>query len=544
MADRVAGGPAKPHAALEHRSSWVDAVEVDERKLQEYMCQRQHTLLLKGAATAMRHTLEPTPTSGVLDGFLHFGDSLMILSHFTQGLLQSDIGEDVPVADGSSACVTGASLSTGRTVGACPRNVFTLSRADDDDGFGDSAYVHYGQPFRMGCSTALSEKSMYLFASRDTTEELQEGETLMCVYPRARPGTRWRVLRPGDGGEGGGAGGEVVKIASPVVLESLATGHCLRSDTTVRMNNYGNEYRVFGASTLQEASAGHCEGADVWSFVNSEWTDEVMKMARSRGINANCAGVLDICRGGVCISESSSRGAVDGPATLPRRLPPHGGASHDPVELLWNPIALADHELQLLEREVSDELVLLRLHPELRRAGMHVVRKLRRMCRNADVDCSGMLPVRTFEGVLSYFAVRLEAGELQKLVNLLGDQHKQDPDIQLIDYRKFFKLMEPTMSDLRVGIVQDAYARLERLGRGSVELSDLQRLWDPQSHPEYARGDMSEAEARDEFFNQWESCNADGIVSSEEFMDYYRDVSMAVEHDAIFIELVRRTWGL
>merc|ERR1719409_1585543 len=124
------------------------------------------------------------------------------------------------------------------------------------------------------------------------------------------------------------------------------------------MNHYGNEWRVFGVRAGIPAPP-----IATWSFVDSDWADGVVQAARARhSLEASAA--RDIA------------GLDAGP---------------DPGELLRDPVAAADHELRLLEREVADFSVLLRIYPQLRHKGMHHVRRLRRMCMSADMDHTGFL---------------------------------------------------------------------------------------------------------------------------------------------------------
>lgn len=275
------------------------------------------------------------------------------------------------------------------------------------------------------------------------------------------------------------------------------------------MNHYGNEWRVFGSSVADNPMPS----AATWSFVDSAWADGIVQAARTRHV-----------------MEASAARDIAGLDAGP-----------DPAELLFNPVAAADHELAVLEREIADYSVLLRMYPQLRRSGMHQVRRLRRMCMSADVDKSGCLPARTFEGVLSWVGLRVQEGELQKLINLF----EVDPHTGVLDYRGFFKYMEANMSEVRVTVVEDAYAKLQKLANGgSVEVRDLQQNWNPRCHPEVQSGAITEVEAVEEFLNQWDIASSDGMVSYDVFLDYYRDVSMAVEQGEVFVDIVRKAWDL
>jgi len=345
----------------------------------------------------------------------------------------------------------------------------------------------------------------YLYGSKDGIEGhgLSEDETLMCLYPRASAGTHWRVLRvhPTEERKNKSPPGEdfsnVVALSTHIILQSVGTNHNLSSDQALRMTTYGNEWRVFGTSTTLPANA-----VSLWSFVDTQWAEEVVAEARRN---------------------------------------PKG--QEDPGELLQNPVYRAEHELRVLESEGGAAVykVLERIYPIIRGAGMHVVRRLRCMCVNADTDGRGTLPLHTFRGILSWIAIRLNDDEMDQLIALF----ELGPGSRIIDYRRFFTLMAPSMPNLRKDVVRDAYSKLQSMARGGlVQVEDIQRNWNPKCHPEVQKGVITESEARQDFILQWDVTSADGLVSYEEFLEYYSDVSTAVESNEHFVELVRCGWRL
>lgn len=362
--------------------------------------------------------------------------------------------------------------------------------------------LHYGQVIRLGASLLLAERPHYLFSSASSSEGLAEDESLMCLYGRAAPGTLWRVLPARH--DPAAEGGRVAQRAR-VLLESVATGRRLCSDTGMQMNSYGNEWRAFGTAPAMGAAEG--SKSETWSFVSSQWAEAVVASLR----------LPDLVEG------------------------------VDPRELLTNPSKMAEHELRQLETEgpCKNYAVLARIFPRLRRSGMHVIRKLRRMCLDADVHGSGKIPATSFSGVLSWVAVRLEDGELDKLLNLFGEELHDEEDVAMIDYRKFFAMMGSNLAEVRLAAVRDGFEKLQELTvSGFVEVTDLHRHWNPRCHPDVQAGRLTQDDASADFFSQWRIADADGVVSWEDFLDYYRDVSMAMDKDDLFVELVRSAWRL
>merc|ERR1712070_1101134 len=68
-------------------------------------------------------------------------------------------------------------------------------------------------------------------------------------------------------------------------------------------------------------------------------------------------------------------------------------------------------------------------------------------------------------------------------------------------------------------------ALLDKDGSGQVTKSDIAVAYDCSEHPEVIAGTMTEDEVITEFMEQWETQEADGIITRAEFEDYYKDVS-------------------
>eukprot|EP00434_Breviolum_minutum_P041807 symbB.v1.2.037193.t1/scaffold5424.1/size27344/1 len=134
---------------------WTESVKVEEQNLQEYLCQKQHTVVLQGAVQTLKHTLVPVPTTNGGDGYVHFGDMLTLRSACTRGLLQVDAAETQ--VNTGSAEVVGFGLSTGSVITSCPRTNLTICRVDDNDRFGRDDRLHFDQIIRLGTLNLLHE---------------------------------------------------------------------------------------------------------------------------------------------------------------------------------------------------------------------------------------------------------------------------------------------------------------------------------------------------------------------------------------------------
>ena len=137
--------------------------------------------------------------------------------------------------------------------------------------------------------------------------------------------------------------------------------------------------------------------------------------------------------------------------------------------------------------------------------------------------------------------VKLPKEEFAELVEFL----EVKPGSGTLDYTRIFGVMQPGgMEGPRLIAVQDAFSKLRDLsGCGLVEVRDVQRFADVSALRDIDPT-RSDAELLEELLGQFDPKSADGSISWEEFRAYYADVSMAVDNDVLFVELVRRTWSL
>lgn len=77
-----------------------------------------------------------------------------------------------------------------------------------------------------------------------------------------------------------------------------------------------------------------------------------------------------------------------------------------------------------------------------------------------------------------------------------------------------------------------------------MKLSDFQEIFDASAHPDAVSGKKTPAQIQREFLAKWFKQDIDSIVTWEEFLDFYRDVSSSVDRDEYFDLLLRNTWKL
>jgi len=95
-----------------------------------------------------------------------------------------------------------------------------------------------------------------------------------------------------------------------------------------------------------------------------------------------------------------------------------------------------------------------------------------------------------------------------------------------------------------MNMVKKAFAMLDRDGSGKLTVSDIVGVYDVSQSPEFLEGKKTKDELLSEFLNNFDGPrgNNDGVVTWEEFQDYYSDLGMSTPSDEYFVKMMETTW--
>ncbi len=97
---------------------------------------------------------------------------------------------------------------------------------------------------------------------------------------------------------------------------------------------------------------------------------------------------------------------------------------------------------------------------------------------------------------------------------------------------------------MRKRYIKAAYDKLDVNKDGLVKLDDISQIYDASKHPDFVSGKKSKDQVLLEFMSLWDCQQKDGIVTFEEFCDYYSDVSASIDSDDYFAEMMIGAWKL
>eukprot|EP00518_Triparma_eleuthera_P015802 CAMPEP_0197563110 /NCGR_PEP_ID=MMETSP1320-20131121/28147_1 /TAXON_ID=91990 /ORGANISM="Bolidomonas sp., Strain RCC2347" /LENGTH=337 /DNA_ID=CAMNT_0043124891 /DNA_START=53 /DNA_END=1063 /DNA_ORIENTATION=+ len=176
----------------------------------------------------------------------------------------------------------------------------------------------------------------------------------------------------------------------------------------------------------------------------------------------------------------------------------------------------------------------------LRRGGGNGLRSAAVLLRRMDKDGSGNLDSDELKRGLEEMGIEILLDEdITRLMNAF-DKDKSGK----ISVEEFFKGLQGDMKRKRKLLVRMAYDILDADGSGEVTIDDIRGAYDCSQHPKVMSGDMTEDEALEEILETYEQGEADGIVTFQEFLEYYRDVSAGIDDDQYFELMIRNAWHI
>lgn len=108
-----------------------------------------------------------------------------------------------------------------------------------------------------------------------------------------------------------------------------------------------------------------------------------------------------------------------------------------------------------------------------------------------------------------------------------------------LSFDEFLRAIRGDLNERRKDMVMQAYRVLDKDGSGMVTIADIEMAYDASYHPEVQSGRKTKKQVLLDFMQVWETHKKDGIVTIDEFMDYYKDISASIDDDDYFELMIR-----
>jgi len=113
-----------------------------------------------------------------------------------------------------------------------------------------------------------------------------------------------------------------------------------------------------------------------------------------------------------------------------------------------------------------------------------------------------------------------------------------------VDFNEFIRSIRGEPNAARKAVIRQAYNKLDVNKDGKVTLEDVSKIYNVQGHPEVVSGRKSQEQVFVEFMSLWDTQKKDAIVTFDEFVEYYSDISAGIDDDAYFTAVLTAAWKL
>ena len=197
------------------------------------------------------------------------------------------------------------------------------------------------------------------------------------------------------------------------------------------------------------------------------------------------------------------------------------------------------------EKKDSFESILDIIRNKIKNRGIRSLISLENNFRSLDEDNSQTINFESFEKTAKDFRFGLSFDDLEKLFYFFDKEGSGR-----IDYDEFIRVIRGQMNNSRKSLIEKIFSTFEPDQDGYVHIKKINQFFIPENHPDVLTGRKNADEIYQEFIDTFEGnhnyLNGDeahyGNVDIDEFCDYYDSISMLIENDAEFENLVRGVW--
>jgi hypothetical protein len=119
-----------------------------------------------------------------------------------------------------------------------------------------------------------------------------------------------------------------------------------------------------------------------------------------------------------------------------------------------------------------------------------------------------------------------------------------------IDFDEFIRVVVGPMNQFRTNLCIKAFKKIDFNGDGTLDINDIKGKYDASRHPDVKSGKKTENEVLKEFLETFEmhhnvmhNTKSDGMVTMDEFIEYYTNISANIDNDAYFDLMITNAWG-
>jgi len=165
---------------------------------------------------------------------------------------------------------------------------------------------------------------------------------------------------------------------------------------------------------------------------------------------------------------------------------------------------------------------------------------LGRMFRRLDDEGNKQLTHDQFIKGIRDAGVEMTHEEANELFEIFDDDNSG-----VINMGEFLVELRPPVPESRQKVIDEAFNKIAKTGEGVVSLDELKHIYNVKTQTPYLTGEQSEEKMLKEFMVNFEEGAAeDGMLTHEEFVNYYSALSASIDSDCGFDLMMRQAFKL
>jgi len=156
-----------------------------------------------------------------------------------------------------------------------------------------------------------------------------------------------------------------------------------------------------------------------------------------------------------------------------------------------------------------------------------------------DHDRSGSLDADELKAGLIRYGLPLDDEDIETLIDVVDNDGNGT-----IDYNEFLRALRGDLSARREQMIWMAFDVMDKDGSGVIDVGHAINVFNASQNPDVISGRVSEEECLKQFLGHFEGVEKDGVVTRDEWIEYYRNVSASIDEDDYFELMMRNTWHI
>lgn len=158
--------------------------------------------------------------------------------------------------------------------------------------------------------------------------------------------------------------------------------------------------------------------------------------------------------------------------------------------------------------------------------------------KKLDKSGDGLLSKDELVGALNDADICLNEEQIDSVWRIVDEDQSGE-----VEYQEFIAVFVGEMSEDRIQFLRKCWRKLDPKGTGSANVFDVQKIFSAKHHPRVKAGEKSEQEVFEKFCRVLEAGPKTNEIEYNKFYEFFLALSLTIERDHVFINLLQVLFG-